>query len=365
MVRSGAVLATFTSVVAAGTALAGREPHPLVVGIQAAPPLGIALGAVGAAAFRSKGWWVVGVASGAAWVAVGAVARRSFPASKTPHAAGIRVLSANVLKWNRSYDEVARTLDARDADVMITIETSQQWRTELASRMRAVPIVSAAGGSSDETSVVIWSERTPEASGTIRCGDGDFPWARFATTGGSLLIVGVHVQSPAQRGQFGRWKAQLAALRAWSASRTEPFVLAGDFNAALTNPSLHALVGHVDDAARAAGARCTATYPSITYPLGRLRLPIRLMTLDHIFVGGTARSTQFDRGRLPGSDHDLVWADVEVSASRPVGADTDPTTSASRASAVSAINSPSGTAISDGVPSAANAHVGTGTSASG
>lgn len=313
-----------SSATAATMAKLGREPHPLVVGLQAARRVVVASGLVAALTgvfSRTRSLVLAGASLAFVWMWLG----RHVVSSKASKSRGteeprLRVLSANVLKWNRSFSRAAESIGTHDADVIVTIETTATWMERLRHHWDAQPVAHASGGSIDETEVVIWSALPAVATGSLRLGPADFPWARFETAGGQVTVVGIHIQSPVRRSGLRLWKDQLASLATWTSSQHEPFVLAGDFNAGLGNPSMRSLCATVTDAALAAGLPGALTFPATTYPVGSLPLPFRLMDLDHVLVSGSIDVEAFGTGTVHGSDHDLVWADVTVrppSAVRP------------------------------------------------
>jgi endonuclease/exonuclease/phosphatase (EEP) superfamily protein YafD len=320
---AGAIVVAL-SATAAAMARLGREPHPLVVGLQAAPRVGVASGlfaSLTGVISRKASLALAGAALSLVWMRVGHHVVSSKPSrSRRTDEPGLRVLSANLLKWNRSFSRAADSIGAHDADVIVTIETTAMWMERLGQHWDAQPLAHASGGSIDDTEVVIWSVLPAVATGSLSLGHADFPWARFETAAGLVTVVGVHIKSPVRRSGLRLWKDQLAALTTWTRSQHEPFVLAGDFNAGLGNPSMRSLCATVTDAARRIGVPAAATFPATTYPVGSRPLPFRLMDLDHVLVSGSIDVAAFGTGTVHGSDHDLVWADVTVkppSSARP------------------------------------------------
>ena len=314
--RHAGMIVVASSATAAAMARLGRESNPLVVGMQAAPRVGIASGLVAllaGALSRTTALVLAGPVLSLVWMRLGRHATASTPSrSRRADAPPLRVLSANLLKWNRSFSRAAESIGAHGADVIVTIETTAMWTDELRHRWDAQPLVRAAGGSIDDTEVVIWSVLPAVATGSLRLGNGDLPWARFETAAGLITVVGVHIQSPLLPSGLRLWKQQFAALTTWTGEHDEPFVLAGDFNAGLGNPSMRSLCARVTDAALRAGRQVPATFPATTYPVGSIPLPIRLMDLDHVLVSSSIDVEAFGTGTVHGSDHDLVWADVTV-----------------------------------------------------
>lgn len=314
-----------------------REPHPLVVGLQAAPGIGVGVGlgfglaaSLTGVARRKIAVALLGAALSLVSIRFGGRVARSKPRRTRPiDEPYLRVLSANLLDQNSSFYRVAEAIRSHDADVVVTIETTATWMEQLELRWQIQPVARAPGGSVDDTEVVIWSA-LPAATASLPVGRAEFPLARFETTGGPVTVVGVHIQSPARRSGLHLWKEQLSALTNWARSQHESFVLAGDFNAGRGNPSMRSLCASATDAALRASQPAASTFPATTFPFGSLPLPFRLMDLDHVLVSGSIDVAAFGTGTVHGSDHDLVWADIAVRSPTEDGSGTTATTTGTR-----------------------------------
>lgn len=127
------------------------------------------------------------------------------------------------------------------------------------------------------------------------------PAARVSAPGGAYVMRAVHTYPPT--GGLGhRWADQLAELARWQRSvpSGEPLVLAGDFNASASHPGFRQVRDGMTDALAATGAGWVRTWPR------EERIP-PFVGIDHVLTRGMP---VVDAGtvRLPGSDHDGVWA---------------------------------------------------------
>ncbi|MGB7449707.1 MAG: endonuclease/exonuclease/phosphatase family protein [Ornithinimicrobium sp.] len=118
--------------------------------------------------------------------------------------------------------------------------------------------------------------------------------------GRSWLLFGAHPVPPTQ----ATWSEELGALRDWQRARPEqtPLVMAGDFNASTAHPPYRGLQEGLTDTRRRTAPGWVRTWPR------EYSVPA-FVQLDHVLVRGW---DVVDAGqvRVPGSDHDAVWARV-------------------------------------------------------
>lgn len=138
------------------------------------------------------------------------------------------------------------------------------------------------------------------------------PAGRLSLPSGQRVdLVCVHCRPPRPVGHaFGvdGWRNELAALPVPTATPGQiPVILAGDFNSTLDHAKFRALLrrGYADAACRAGGG-LTPTWG----PESSGRPP--LLTIDHILVDPRCTVWSSAVFRLPGSDHRLLFADVEL-----------------------------------------------------
>jgi len=100
------------------------------------------------------------------------------------------------------------------------------------------------------------------------------------------------------------WRNELSVL---PSPGDTPVILAGDFNATLDHAQFRRLLrlGHVDAASRA-GNGLVATWGPLPY--GRPAL----LAIDHVLVDPRCRVRATSVHRLPGSDHRILYAEVQL-----------------------------------------------------
>ncbi|MGB5952653.1 MAG: endonuclease/exonuclease/phosphatase family protein [Ornithinimicrobium sp.] len=116
------------------------------------------------------------------------------------------------------------------------------------------------------------------------------------------LLFGAHPVPPT----LPQWSSDLAALHAWEQSQppSATVVLAGDFNASSGHPAFRALTEDLTDAQRRTAPGWVRTWP-------RESLIPAFVQIDHVLVRG-AGVVDAGQVRIPGSDHDAVWARLSI-----------------------------------------------------
>jgi endonuclease/exonuclease/phosphatase family metal-dependent hydrolase len=127
-------------------------------------------------------------------------------------------------------------------------------------------------------------------------------------SGHEVRLVCVHAPPPKPWNPAGaaRWRGELGLL---PSAGQPPAVLAGDFNATLDHLQLRRLLrrGYAD-AAEQAGRGLTPTWgpwPS---------RPPRLLALDHVLIDTRFAVLASSAGRLAGSDHHALYAEIRLPA---------------------------------------------------
>jgi endonuclease/exonuclease/phosphatase (EEP) superfamily protein YafD len=257
---------------------------------------------------------VTAAAAAALTVAVGP---RAVP-YRQPGAAGpvLRVLTANLLVGRASAEAVTGLVRRKHADVLFV----QELTSEAADRLERAglgdllphrvtqPVPHGTAGS-------IYA-RYPLRGGppaapapAVRC------TARLDLPSGlSVQLACIHAAPPKppwSPGATARWRSQLATLPAPGYS---PCVLAGDFNATLDHAQFRQLLrrGYADAASRAGHGL------SPTWGPRPGRRPA-LLAIDHVLTSRGCAVLATSAGRLTGSDHRALYAEIRLLAphSRP------------------------------------------------
>jgi endonuclease/exonuclease/phosphatase (EEP) superfamily protein YafD len=223
-------------------------------------------------------------------------------------AATFTVACANLLCVNRSPAAAAKSLAALDADVVVTVETTPELFTHLSAVFDGSMVPVATAGPSPDVAVVIWARPgtcTPAVA--VQAHDLSFPAVWYHAAGVPVRVVGVHVTAPRRRRHVYRWSAQLADIdrQLRAASRSEPVVVAGDWNTSALHP-VFPTSHRWRPATHSQWVGPVPTWPAIAG--GRRSLP--LLDLDHVVVTDPLVPVSCRRVRIPGSDHLAVVAEI-------------------------------------------------------
>lgn len=272
--------------------------EPKLLAVQAAAGLNVtvAVAACGAALLSRRGHLARLAATVAAlWIAFGVSAVLSDWHARGQQGEPIVVLSANLLYTNPDPAKAAAELNAVGADVLVTLETTEQLAGALEAGLGGMRPV-AAGDTTETTRAVIWTDLPVLSTTTIDLGTRRLPVAVLEANGRRVTVVGVHTKSPLPRPSALQWQAELAALGAHLDLVSGPVVVAGDFNASTHHAAMRPLLDTFADAATARGHLFVPTWPTD-------KGPVPLLNLDHVLVRDGAQVGDFSTLRIQGTDH--------------------------------------------------------------
>lgn len=281
------------------TQLIGWTGHRYIAVLQSLTPyvLGLAFPLAAAAVVTQR--WTLGAVAGA--VSIGLVVLAwplLHPPTQAAPAAGVtplRVFHANVLYTNTRYDEMATTIAAIDADVLVFSEYTPAAADAFADSALAGeypyrvehPRRSARGGA-------IWS-RYPITELDAPPTKAMSPLVRVESPQ-PILVYAVHTTSPIV--SMTDWTNELRQLQSAPASDDEPLVAIGDYNAAFWHPEFRELLGlGWRDAHQVLGRPFSSSWPDDVHPLPNF------VRIDHALLNARAVATAVDDVRIPGSDH--------------------------------------------------------------
>ena len=288
-----------------------RPTEHLAVPLLALTPQAAAAAALAALTLRGKGSSAV---TGVAAAAMGAVvAQRAIP-RRQPAAQGpvLRVLTVNLLAGGAAGPELIELARRTDADVLFLQELSEEAQTRV-KRLglndllpNQIPQVE---GYAHRGSAIY--ARHPLAEGLpIAATQVSQPSARLELPGGrSVQLVCVHPHPPAPPWHpyaAARWREELAVL---PPPGDPPVVMAGDFNATLDHAQFRRLLrlGYVDAASQVGNGLALTWGPE---PTGSPAL----LTVDHVLVDRSCGVLATSVHRLPGSDHQALYAELRLPA---------------------------------------------------
>lgn len=228
--------------------------------------------------------------------------------------ANLRLMVANIKYSNTQYDEVSQVIEQHDPDLLLLIEINQEWKSELDSLRQAFPnrieVIREEG-----LGLALWSklpihreevkylvtERRPSIFATLVLPDGK-----------TLEVAGVHPTPPGLKDETSEDRrdsrvrdAELVLVaKEVQANPDTAWLVTGDFNDVAWSHTTHlfkSLSGLSDPrVGRALLSTFHADYPPFRYPI------------DHVFLSQGSTVGQFQRVRLPGSDHFAVLAEFHL-----------------------------------------------------
>ena len=231
--------------------------------------------------------------------AVSPARQRVAPPYWVAGAPTVRVAAANVYFANTTPDTAARSLLARDPDVIVVAEFTGTFRAAFnrAGVADRYPNVSERPRD-DPAGAVIYS-KLPFAE-VRELTELKMPAVRLILpAGGYLWVAAVHPFPPTGETEGKRWMRCLKDLRRFAEGTAgdDPLAMVGDFNGTRWQPSFgQLLAGSTVDAHEALGKGLSRSWPA-----GRA-FP-RLVRLDHALINERAFPVAIQDFEVPGSDH--------------------------------------------------------------
>ncbi|MGW2712410.1 endonuclease/exonuclease/phosphatase family protein [Streptomyces sp. NPDC001356] len=251
-------------------------------------------------------WW-----AGLVWsVAVlGLLAWYVEPYGKTaepdgPPLARLRVLTANAGS-GRGTPALVPVLRGRRPDVVFVQECASGCRAALERDFAGVyPHRRAVEEDGSKGSLVLSRFPLRPAAGVP--GTPGVPGAVADVRGHAVRLQLVHTVPPLP-GRVGRWRRDLAGLRAFAAAHDDgPVILAGDFNASQDHAAFRRVLDTgLTDAARLAGHDRTPSWPSRTASVFGAQL-------DHVLVSRDFTATGARFPRVSGTGHRALVVDLTL-----------------------------------------------------
>ena len=242
------------------------------------------------------------------------------PAAQTPGAPRMRILSANAGNGGRAVAELAAEIARLEPDLVLLQESAPQVNEAVAAALPGFHTLTSTQffvAARDPITNLI--EPPKIAMGTTERSP-RFIQVTLHTALGELDVFNVHPISPrdaleavrgdglgAERGEITSntelRRRQVQAIAAAAATAAHPVVIAGDTNLPHGSRILAESLSRWQDGFAAVGRGF-----GYTFPVGR---HFAWMRIDRILAGPELRFLRFGTGHRRGSDHYLVWADVE------------------------------------------------------
>lgn len=216
-------------------------------------------------------------------------------------AARLRVVTVNLLAWNRDGDAVEAFIYEAEPDVIATQETTEWWDARLDSLAGDYPYRSKSRGGETQ----LFSKRP-----FIRTGRGSLSqalprstMARIEVGGLPVSIASVHLLKPLTAADGEIRRRQMSAIASASAE-AEAFVVMGDFNAAPTSLDFRSLLAASPLRAPALQFPPVTTWPS--------KVPAIGLQIDHVLATPDFHFERVAPGPWVGSNHLPVIADLAL-----------------------------------------------------
>ncbi|MEL6980940.1 MAG: endonuclease/exonuclease/phosphatase family protein [Actinomycetota bacterium] len=225
-------------------------------------------------------------------------------------ASAITVYTANVLFDVGQPSDIASSILANDADIILLQEVRSGFVADLEADPR-LDIYPHRVGGSNASGKVIWS-RWPITDSTV---DGfvvsQLLTATIDSPQGSIEVTNVHTLAPVSAGNVAPWQAQFGQLGQLDTSSAQ--ILAGDFNATEDHRPFRDLLGQGwTDAHEPKGCGFDATWPT-----GNASpLPVPIYRLDHVLVTDHFEILDLRFADPAGSDHIPVVVELQLGHGR-------------------------------------------------
>lgn len=230
-------------------------------------------------------------------------AARPAPLAATD-APRLTVLTINLWSANRRIAEVDELIRSADPDIIVAQEAWAPWKQYFESLAPEYHVHAGCRYDSDCNVVILSRLRSIATVAPLDNGVAavrlELP-ARFGA--GAVDVLGVHLTRPTSAAAR---QSQLARVRAVSEALAPSVLAAGDFNA--TPWSRLREFDAAIPATRRTRAMFTWPTPARSFSRLRLRAPVAVAPIDHIYASADWRAVEVRRGPDVGSDHYPVTA---------------------------------------------------------
>ncbi len=213
---------------------------------------------------------------------------------------GTTVVSLNVLRHNPDKAKALEWLALCDADVMVILEVSSDWREGLLERLDDAYRHRAFGPDSQGDQIMILSRHPLRRLASRDLDDQGLLMVHVAQPGSPFTLIGVHPDHAIEHRSLRPQRALLALLAEAIRNTEGPVAVAGDFN---TTPWSSEFRRFLEASGLDMPLLRRGTFPS---SLGWAGLPI-----DHVLAGRGMRLKKITPGPDVGSDHRPVVARLE------------------------------------------------------
>jgi endonuclease/exonuclease/phosphatase (EEP) superfamily protein YafD len=218
----------------------------------------------------------------------------------------MRVLHANVLSWNRRYDDVLALVEAEDPDVVVLQEVTRRWMKAMEGLADEYPY-QLSGPREDNVAIAVFSRLPFARHARHELGGAGLPTltATVLADGRPVSLLVTHPKPPVEHWQFDLRNDQLEEVRALARSMPRPLVVVGDLNTTMWSPWYRDFCGPNELANAREGFGVLPSWP-VQYP------PVARLPIDHCLVSPQITVTGCRLGPAIGSDHLPLIVDLVV-----------------------------------------------------
>lgn len=237
---------------------------------------------------------------------VAAIPVVSYMGAPTAHAdagaATFRVVAFNTWFRNHDYGAIGRFLERLQPDVIVLEELSREEGERLGAYLHSYPY---SHNDPRHYGAIVFTRWPIVSAETLAMDNGPARAARVTLDwhGTQVTVLGVHLHWPLGPNNSRRRNAELEGIAAFAAARTEPLIVAGDFN--ITPWSQH-----FRTALRRSGLHDCAAGHGLA-PSWPAQLPLVGIRIDHCWASRHWRATDVRTGPALGSDHLPLIADLQ------------------------------------------------------
>lgn len=218
-------------------------------------------------------------------------------------ASSFRVVAFNTWFRNHDYAAIGRFLERTRPDVIVLEELSRDEGLRLGAYLHSYPY---SHNDARRYGAIVFARWPILSAETLALDSGPARAARVTLDwhGTQVTVLGVHLHWPLGPTNSRRRNAELEGIAAFAASRTEPLIVAGDFNVTPWSRHFRTALQRSGLSDCAAGHGLAPSWPAQFPPIG--------IRIDHCWASRHWRSTDVRMGPALGSDHLMLIADLEM-----------------------------------------------------
>jgi endonuclease/exonuclease/phosphatase (EEP) superfamily protein YafD len=218
------------------------------------------------------------------------------PKPPIPGQPSLKLVVANVHRANPDHERFINFIRRESPGLFVVVEVDDQWLHSLEDLHRDYPFRIEAGRE-DDFGIALFSRSPVTASNVVEFLPDGVPsvHAQFVFDGATVDLLGTHPLPPVGTEYSAARNAQLVAIGAWVAGRTNDLIVVGDLNVTPWSRWFGELT--------AGGRLRTSARDSGLQPTWPVRPAIARIPIDHCLISPNWRVTRYERGPDVGSDH--------------------------------------------------------------